>query len=73
MLVTVGILLTVFNSFTGLFQFIVTLVHQLVGVFADYCLSKASIKSKDESYDYVMEYLIQNEVCCLFTNFMLQY
>ncbi|KAJ6263769.1 Paraplegin [Drechslerella dactyloides] len=62
MLITFGMLLTIFNSFTGLYTFFLSLVYQAMNVFAAYFLSKAHIRSNDESFDYVMEYLSRNEI-----------
>ncbi|KAK6497715.1 hypothetical protein TWF481_012118 [Arthrobotrys musiformis] len=62
MLITIGMLLTIFNSFTGLYAFFLGLVYQAMNFFAAYFLSKAHIRSNDESFDYVMEYLSRNEI-----------
>ncbi|KAK6540325.1 hypothetical protein TWF694_009129 [Orbilia ellipsospora] len=62
MLITIGMLLTIFNSFTGLYTFFLSLVYQAMNFFAAYFLSKAHIRSNDESFDYVMEYLTRNEI-----------
>ncbi|KAF3155053.1 hypothetical protein TWF225_008368 [Orbilia oligospora] len=62
MLITVGMLLTIFNSFTGLYTFFLNMVYQAMNFFAAYFLSKAHIRSNDESFDYVMEYLSRNEI-----------
>ncbi|KAF3939267.1 hypothetical protein ABW19_dt0206448 [Dactylella cylindrospora] len=62
LLITVGMLLTIFNSFTGLYTFFLSLIYQAMNFFAAYFLSKAHIRSNDESFDYVMEYLARNEI-----------
>ncbi|EPS45351.1 hypothetical protein H072_554 [Dactylellina haptotyla CBS 200.50] len=62
LLITVGMLLTIFNSFTGLYSFFLSLIYQAMNFFAAYFLSKAHIRSNDESFDYVMEYLSRNEI-----------
>ncbi|EWC47990.1 hypothetical protein DRE_02872 [Drechslerella stenobrocha 248] len=62
MLITIGMLLTIFNSFTGLYSFFLSLVYQAMNFFAAYFLSKASIRSNDECFDYIMEYLSRNEI-----------
>ncbi|KAF3925352.1 Paraplegin [Dactylellina cionopaga] len=62
MLITIGMLLTIFNSFTGLYSFFLNMIYQAMNFFAAYFLSKAHIRSNDESFDYVMEYLARNEI-----------